>query len=161
VGPPGEEIHTDELGRVRVHFHWDRESRMDDGSSSWIHVSQPWGGAGFGAVNLPRVGQEVLVDFLGGDPDRPIIVGRVYTRVQKVPYPLPEGKTQSGWRSQSTPGGGGFNELRFEDAKGREVLSLQAQRDMKSLVKHDEELTIGNDRKKVVANNEDTTIGND
>ncbi|MCC6552341.1 MAG: type VI secretion system tip protein VgrG, partial [Polyangiaceae bacterium] len=83
VGAPGEEIHTDEFGRVRVHFHWDRESQMDDNSSCWIHVSQPWGGAGFGGTNLPRVGQEVIVDFLGGDPDRPVIVGRVYTNLQK------------------------------------------------------------------------------
>ena len=92
VGPPGEEIHTDEFGRVRVHFHWDRESSMDDKSSCWIHVSQSWAGSGYGWVTLPRIGQEVLVDFLGGDPDRPIIVGRVYTNLQKVPYKLPDNK---------------------------------------------------------------------
>lgn len=102
VGPAGEEIHTDEFGRVRVHFHWDRESRMDEKSSCWIHVSQSWGGAGYGGVNLPRIGQEVVVDFLGGDPDRPIITGRVYTNLQKVPYSLPASKTQSGWKSNVT-----------------------------------------------------------
>src|SRR5262249_44628703 len=96
VGPPGEEIHTDEFGRVRCHFHWDRESRMDADSSCWIHVSQPWGGTTYGGINLPRVGQEVIVDFLGADPDRPVITGRVYTNLEKVPYKLPENKTQSG-----------------------------------------------------------------
>src|SRR5262249_42052966 len=110
VGPPGEEIHTDEFGRVRVQFHWDREGKLDDNSSCWIHSSQPWGGAGYGGVNLPRVGQEVLVDFLGGDPDRPVIVGRVYTNLQKVPYKLPANKTQSGWKSNSTNNTGGYNE---------------------------------------------------
>ncbi|MDC3957227.1 type VI secretion system Vgr family protein [Polyangium jinanense] len=160
VGPPGEEIHTDEFGRVRVHFHWDRESKMDEDSSCWIHVSQPLAGPGFGVINLPRVGQEVLVDFLGGDPDRPVIVGRVYTNVQKVPYTLPENKTQSGWKSQSTPGGGGSNELRFEDAKGRELVFLQAERDQKSVVKNDEAITVGNDRTKRVQNDETVSIGN-
>jgi len=177
VGPPGEEIHTDEFGRVRVHFHWDRESQMDDTSSCWIHVSHAWGGAGYGGVNLPRVGQEVLVDFLGGDPDRPIIVGRVYTNLQKVPYGLPANKTQSGWKSNSTGGGGGYNEIMFEDSAGRELVRVQAEKDMTKLVKHDESNTVGhdrsrlvkhdesitvdNDRTKLVKNNESTTIGND
>jgi type VI secretion system secreted protein VgrG len=161
VGPPGEEIHTDEFGRVRVHFHWDRESRMDDNSSCWIHVSQPWGGAGYGAVNLPRVGQEVLVDFLGGDPDRPIIVGRVYTNLQKVPYGLPANKTQSGWKSNSTGGTGGYNEIMFEDAAGSELLRIQAERDLSKLVKHDETVTIGKDRTKTVGHDESVTIGHD
>src|SRR6185503_1113157 len=120
VGPAGEEIYTDEVGRVRVHCHWDRESGMDEKSSCWVHVSQPWGGAGFGGTNLPRIGQEVIVDFLGGDPDRPIITGRVYTNLQKTPYKLPENKTQSGWKSSSSPSTGGYNELRFEDKKGQE-----------------------------------------
>ena len=101
VGPPGDEIHCDELARVRVQFHWDREGRRDGGSSCWIPVNQPWGGSGFGAVNLPRVGQEVLVDFLGEDPDRPVIVGRVYTVTNPVPYALPQHKTVSGIRSET------------------------------------------------------------
>jgi type VI secretion system secreted protein VgrG len=146
VGPAGEEIHCDEFGRVRVHFHWDRESKMDDRSSCWIHVSQPWGGAGFGGVNLPRVGQEVLVQFLGGDPDRPVVVGRVFTNLQKVPYKLPEHKTRSGWRSSSTKATGGYNELMFEDEAGEELLQIQAERDFTKLVKHDETVTVGNDR---------------
>src|SRR5262249_11818611 len=153
VGPPGEEIHTDEFGRVRVHFHWDRESRMDDESSCWIHVSQPWSGAGYGGVNLPRVGQEVLVDFLGGDPDRPGIVGRVYTNLQRVPYHLPENKTQSGWKSQSTKGTGGYNEIMFEDEAGQELVRVQAEKDLHKLVKNDEEIAIGR--------NQSVTVGKD
>ncbi|MCA9619851.1 MAG: type VI secretion system tip protein VgrG, partial [Myxococcales bacterium] len=98
VGPAGEEIHCDEFGRVRVHFHWDRESKFDEKSSCWVPVSQPWGGTGYGGMNIPRVGQEVIIAFLGSDPDRPVIVGRVYTSLQKVPYGLPANKTQSGWR---------------------------------------------------------------
>jgi type VI secretion system secreted protein VgrG len=159
VGPPGDEIHTDEFGRVRVHFHWDRESKMDDNSSCWVHVSQPWGGAGYGMTNLPRVGQEVLVDFLGGDPDRPIIVGRVYTNLQKTPYKLPENKTQSGWKSNSTGGTGGYNEIMFEDASGKELLRMQAEKDMQKLVKHNEESTVGRDRTRIVKRNESVTVG--
>ncbi|WP_245678245.1 type VI secretion system Vgr family protein [Chondromyces crocatus] len=161
VGPAGEEIHTDEFGRVRVHFHWDRESAMDDRSSCWIHVSQPWGGAGFGGTNLPRVGQEVLVEFLGGDPDRPVIVGRLYTNLQKVPYKLPENKTQSGWKSNSTGKTGGYNELMFEDASGSELLRMQAERDLKKLVKNDESVTIGNDRTKEVGHDDLLRVVND
>jgi type VI secretion system secreted protein VgrG len=160
VGPPGEEIHTDEFGRVRVHFHWDRESRMDQNSSCWIHVSQPWGGTGYGGVNLPRVGQEVLVDFLGGDPDRPVIVGRVYTNLQKVPYPLPDNKTQSGWRSNSTNQTGGYNELMFEDSAGEELVRMQAEKDMHKLVKNDEEHTVGRDRTRQVGETERVSVGN-
>jgi type VI secretion system secreted protein VgrG len=159
VGPPGEEIHTDEFGRVRVHFHWDRESKMDDESSCWIHVSQPWGGAGYGGMNLPRVGQEVLIDFLGGDPDRPIIVGRLYTNLQKVPYGLPANKTQSGWKSNSTNNTGGYNEMMFEDSAGKELVRMQAERDLNKLVKNDESVTIGHDRTKLVKRNDDLTVG--
>ena len=159
VGPSGEEIHTDEFGRVRVHFHWDRESTMDSGSSCWIHVSQPWSGSGYGGTNLPRIGQEVLVDFLGGDPDRPIITGRVFTNLQKTPYKLPDNKTQSGWKSNSTGGGGGYNELMFEDAVGKELVRMQAERDMNKLVKNDEQSTVGRDRTRVVKRNEGVTVG--
>lgn len=105
VGPAGEEIHTDEFGRVRVQFHWDREGQRDERSSCWLPVSQAWGGASFGAVNLPRVGQEVLVDFLNADPDRPVVVGRVFTRNQPTPYALPANRTVSGLRSESSPRG--------------------------------------------------------
>lgn len=158
VGPKGEEIHTDEFGRVRVHFHWDRESRFDERSSCWIHVSQPWGGAGFGGTNLPRVGQEVLVSFLGGDPDRPIVVGRVYTNLQKTPYALPANKTRSGWRSCSSPHTGGYNEIMFEDAAGREVFSMQAERDRQTLVKRDDTTEIGRDRKITVKRHDTESV---
>jgi type VI secretion system secreted protein VgrG len=159
VGPAGEEIRTDEFGRVRVHFHWDRESKMDDDSSCWIHVSQSWGGAGFGGVNLPRVGQEVLVDFLGGDPDRPIITGRVYTNLQKVPYKLPESKTQSGWKSNSTGGGGGYNEVMFDDLGGSELFNMQAEKDLQKLVKNDERQKVGRNKHSVVGTNHHESVG--
>lgn len=159
VGPPGEEIHTDEFGRVRVHFHWDRESAMNEKSSCWIHVSQGWSGAGFGTIHLPRVGQEVLVDFLKGDPDRPIIVGRVYTNLQKVPYKLPDNKTQSGWKSQSTGDTGGYNEIMFEDAQGKELLRVQAEKDLNKLVKNNETETTGTNRTITVGKNRSATVG--
>jgi type VI secretion system secreted protein VgrG len=169
VGPAGEEIHVDEMGRVRVHFHWDRESQMNEQSSCWVPVSQPWGGAGFGAVNLPRIGQEVIVDFLGGDPDTPVVVGRVYTGVRQVPYTLPANKTQSGLKSYSSPATGGYNEMMFEDAAGRELLRIQAERDLTSLVKNDETTvvqndstsSIGHDEVHSVANNQTLFVGND
>jgi type VI secretion system secreted protein VgrG len=161
VGPHGDEIHTDEFGRVRVHFHWDRESKMDDNSSCWIHAVQPWGGSGYGGLNLPRVGQEVIVDFLGGDPDRPVITGRVYTNQQKVPYKLPQHKTRSTWKSDTSPGSGGFNEMMFEDLAGKELVWHQAQKNRRKLVKNDEVSTIGNDRMKLVKNNQiETTLAN-
>lgn len=161
VGPPGEEIHVDEFGRVRVHFHWDRESRMNQDSSTWIHVSQPWGGAGYGGTNLPRVGQEVIVDFLGGDPDRPIIVGRVYTNLQKTPYSLPANKTVSGLRSASSPATGGYNELMFEDASGRELVRFQAEKDFTGLVKNDYRMNIQHDRTSNVGNNDSESVFKD
>ncbi|XXY48652.1 type VI secretion system tip protein TssI/VgrG [Sorangium sp. So ce269] len=163
VGPAGEEIHTDEFGRVRVHFHWDRESKMNETSSCWIHVSQPWSGAGFGGTNLPRVGQEVIVDFLGGDPDRPVIIGRVYTNLQKTPYKLPDHKTQSGWKTRSYPGGdaANYNEIMFEDKKGQELVRMQAEKDLDKLVKNDERVRIGHDREKLVGHDDSLTVGND
>src|SRR5262249_27236655 len=120
VGPPGEEIHVDEFGRVRVQFHWDREGNWDSDSSCWIHGTEPWGGSGLGGTNLPAIGQEAIVAFLGGDPDRPVITGRVYTNPQKTPYTLPANKTQSGWKSNTSPTNGGYNELMFEDKAGQE-----------------------------------------
>jgi type VI secretion system secreted protein VgrG len=161
VGPPGEEIHTDEFGRVRVQFHWDREGQRDERSSCWIHVSQPWSGAGFGATNLPRVGQEVIVDFLGGDPDRPVITGRVYTNLQKTPYPLPENKTRSGWKSSSSPATGGYNEIMFEDKAGSELVHMRAQRNMTTQVNNDHFSTIGNNRSTSIFKHESKTVGGD
>src|SRR5262249_25665039 len=150
----GEEIHTDEFGRVRVQFPWDRQGKNDEESSSWLRVSQGWAGTGFGLINLPRVGQEVLVGFLEGDPDQPIIVGRVFNKANPVPYRLPQHKTRSTWKSRSSPGGNGFNELMFEDLAGRELVYVQAERDLRKLVKNDETITVGNDRQKLVKNDE-------
>lgn len=159
VGPKGHPIHTDEHGRVRVQFHWDRVGRFDDKSSTWIRVSQGWAGAGYGLLALPRVGQEVLVAFFGGDPDQPVVVGRVFNGPSPVPYKLPENATRSTWRSESVPGSDGFNELLFEDAKGRELVYLQAERNLDQLVKVDESITVGNNRSKQVGANETEVIG--
>ncbi len=145
VGPKGEEIYTDEHGRIKVQFHWDREGRMDEKSSCWIRVSQLWAGRGWGAVYLPRIGQEVIVDFLEGDPDRPIITGRVYHGTNRVPYALPAEKTKSTVKSDSSKGGGGFNELRFEDKKSREQIFIHAEKDYDLRVKNDRKEYIGDD----------------
>lgn len=159
VGPEGEEIHCDEFGRVRVRFHWDRESRFDENASIWIHVSQPWAGAGYGATMLPRVGQEVLVDFLGGDPDRPVITGRVYTAIQTTPYALPANKTQSGWKSNSSPSNGGYNEIMMEDKAGSELLRIRAQKDQQINVLHDRTTSVGHDCSTSVGNNQSLQVG--
>ncbi len=163
VGPQGEEIHTDEFGRVRVHFHWDRESQYDDNSSVWIPVSQPWAGVGFGGVNIPRIGQEVIVDFLGGDPDQPVVVGRLYTETQNVVYPLPANKTKSGWRSRTSPRGTAdeFNELMFEDKRDQELVRLQAQKDYTALIKHDSGVVIRNDSMSHVGRDETQGVERD
>jgi len=153
VGPKGQEIYCDELGRVRVQFPWDREGKSDDNSSIWMRVSQGWAGTGFGMINIPRIGQEVLVGFLEGDPDQPLVVGRVFNAVEQVPYKLPENKTVSGWKTNSSPGGGGYNEIKLEDKAGLELFYVQAQRNYDELIKNDEtERTIGNHRKTVVEN---------
>ncbi len=137
VGPAKEEIHTDPYGRVKVQFHWDREGTFDDNSSCWIRVSQGLAGAGYGMLFLPRVGQEVIVDFLEGDPDQPIITGRVYNNDHMPPYKLPAMRTRSAIRTCTSPGGQGANEIRFEDAKDKEQLMLYAQRDMHIHTTHD------------------------
>jgi type VI secretion system secreted protein VgrG len=159
VGPPGAEIHTDELGRVRVQFPWDREGEHDDHSSCWIRVSQAWAGTGFGMVAIPRVGQEVLVAFFEGNPDLPIIVGRVFNALAPVPYKLPESATQTGWKSAVSPGGEGFNEILFDDAKGRELVRIQAQRDLGKLVKQDEAEVTGRDQLIEVGRNRTASVG--
>lgn len=157
VGPSGQEIHTDEFGRARVQFPWDREGKSDDHSSCWMRVSQGWAGVGYGMITIPRIGQEVLVGFLDGNPDQPVVVGRVYNATQAVPYKLPDHKTRSTWKTNSSPGGGGDNELMFEDAKGSELVWMQAEKNLRRLVKNDETITIGNNRMKLVKNNETET----
>jgi type VI secretion system secreted protein VgrG len=159
VGPAGEEIFTDEHGRVKVQFHWDREGKRDENSSCWIRVSHPWAGKGWGSVSIPRIGQEVIVDFLEGDPDQPIIVGRVYNAGQMPPFGMPGGAVVSGIKSNSTKGGGGYNEISLNDTKGTELINVHGQYDMQTKVEHDERVTIGNNRTKSVAVNETTSIG--
>ncbi|WP_205904771.1 type VI secretion system tip protein TssI/VgrG [Diaphorobacter sp. HDW4A] len=126
TGPAGEEIYTDKYGRVKVQFHWDRYGKMDENSSCWIRVSQTWAGSNYGGMHIPRIGQEVIVDFLNGDPDYPIITGRVYNALQMPPWELPKHKTQSGTQTNWSKGGGGKNMLRFEDQKGIEHLELSS-----------------------------------
>jgi type VI secretion system secreted protein VgrG len=161
TGPGGEEVHVDEHGRVKVHFHWDRLGKKDDTSSCWIRVSQLWAGAGWGAMWIPRIGHEVVVDFIEGDPDRPIIVGRVYHGANVPPYPLPAEKTKSTIKSDSSKGGGGFNELRFEDKKGSEEVYLQGEKDWKILIKHDKSQKIGHDETLDVGHNQAIHLGHD
>ena len=158
VGPPGAEIHTDEHGRVRVQFHWDREGKRDDHSSCFLRVSQAWAGRGFGVAAIPRVGDEVLVGFFEGDPDQPVVVGRVHNSAARTPKSLPEQKTQSTWKSESTPGGGGWNEITFEDEKGRELVYMRAERDLERLVRQDESVTIGGSIETQIGASESRTV---
>ncbi|MCE6959794.1 type VI secretion system tip protein VgrG [Cereibacter sphaeroides] len=161
VGPAGAEIFTDEHARVKVHFFWDRLDGQDENSSCFVRVSQTWAGAGWGFIQIPRIGQEVIVDFIEGDPDRPIITGRVYNAEQMPPYGLPGSATQSGWKSNSSPGGGGWNELRFEDKAGSEEVYFQAQKDHNELIKNNEGRTIGNDFAEDVGHDATQSVGND
>ncbi len=137
VGPASEEIHTDPHGRIKVQFHWDREGKRDDRSSCWVRVGQTWGGLAWGAVYLPRIGQEVVVRFLEGDPDRPLIAGTVYNGANQVPYGLPADKTRTALKSSSSLGGAGFNELRIEDAAAREEIFTHAQKDETLITEND------------------------
>jgi len=179
VGPSGEEIYVDEYGRVKVQFFWDRLGKKDENSSCWIRVSQPWAGKAWGSIWTPRIGQEVVVDFLEGDPNQPLITGRVYNAMQVVPYTLPDNKTQSGFKSRSSLNGtpDDYNEIRFEDKKGQEDFVMWAQKDYHRTVEnddttlvmhdrmktinHDETTKVGHDRTEQVGNNEKITIGND
>ncbi|EKS71556.1 MULTISPECIES: type VI secretion system Vgr family protein [Caballeronia] len=163
VGPGGDEIYTDQYGRVKVQFFWDRQGKRDENSSCWIRVSQPWAGKGWGAIAIPRMGQEVIVDFLEGDPDRPIITGRVYNAEQMPPYDLPANMTQSGIKSRSSKGGSGANcnELRFEDKKGAEQVLIHAEKNQDIEVENDETHWVGHDRKKNIDHDETTVVKHD
>ncbi|MCP8635952.1 type VI secretion system tip protein VgrG [Pseudomonas mosselii] len=163
VGPSGEEIWTDQYGRVKVHFHWDRHDQSNENSSCWIRVSQATAGKNWGSIQVPRIGQEVIVSFLEGDPDRPIITGRVYNAEQTVPYDLPGGATQSGMKSRSSKGGSpaNFNEIRMEDKKGAEQLYVHAERNMDTVVEQSETLSVGINRNQTVGMLETITIGQD
>jgi type VI secretion system secreted protein VgrG len=169
VGPAGEEIHTDKYGRVKVQFHWDRYGKADQNSSCWVRVSQLWAGTQWGGIHLPRIGQEVIISFLEGDPDQPIITGRVYNNDQMPPYSLPANATQSGIKSRSSKGGSpaNFNEFRFEDRKGSEEIYLHGEKDWNIIIENNktqsvgvnESLSVGNNRTKTVGVDQSETIG--
>lgn len=161
VGPSGEEIYTDKYGRVKVQFFWDREGKKNENSSCWIRVSHPWAGQGWGSISIPRIGQEVIVDFLEGDPDQPIIVGRVYNAEQMPPFGLPGKAVISGVKSNSTKGGGGNNEISLDDTKGTELINIHAQYDQQKKVEHDERVLVGHDRTEEVGHDETLKIDND
>ncbi|HCL6816979.1 TPA: type VI secretion system tip protein TssI/VgrG, partial [Escherichia coli] len=157
TGPAGEEIFCDEHGRVRVKFNWDRYNPADQDSSCWIRVAQAWAGTGFGHLAIPRVGQEVIVDFLNGDPDQPIIMGRTYHQENRTPGSLPGTKTQMNIRSK-TYMGSGFNELKFDDATGREQVYIHAQKNMDTEVLNDRTTTVKHDHRETVKNDQTVTI---
>jgi type VI secretion system secreted protein VgrG len=164
VGASGDEITTDKYGRVKVSFFWDRNSPQDENSSCWIRVAQGWAGVGWGSIFIPRIGQEVVVDFLDGNPDRPIITGSVYNATTTVPYTLPDNKTRSTVKTNSSTGGGGFNEFRFEDKAGSEEVFFQAQKDYNKVVLNNETVKITQDTTTTVSQgNRSVTVsqGND
>ena len=168
VGPPGEEIFTDKYGRVKVQFHWDREGQNNADSSCWLRVSTSWAGQKWGSIHIPRIGQEVIVSFLEGDPDRPLVIGSVYNADMMPPYDLPGNKTQSGIKSRSSKGAGSanYNEIMFEDLKGSELIRTHAEKDQLVEVEndrtvkvhHDESITVEHDRIENVQNDETVTV---
>ncbi len=169
TGPPGEEIHTDEWGRVTVQFPWDRENPRDDTASTWIRVSQAQAGVGWGSLWIPRVGMEVIVQFVDGDPDRPVVTGTLYGGANPPPYDLPAEKAKSTIKSNSYPGGGGYNEIRFDDSAGAEEIFVHAQYDYNRVTGHnethrvgvDQSITVGQNQTIDVGVNQDVTIGVD
>ncbi|SEQ65003.1 type VI secretion system secreted protein VgrG [Pseudomonas sp. NFACC02] len=161
TGPVDEDIFCDEYGRVKVEFLWDRAELRSDRSSCWLRVSSSWAGDNFGSLTIPRVGMEVVVTFLEGNPDRPLITGCVPNKVMAVPYPLPANKTRTVLRSHSSPSSGGYNELSIEDRAGQELIYLRAQRDIEQLILNDSHVRIGNDCREQVAHDSHTLIGND
>ena len=163
VGPGGDEIYTDKYGRVKVQFHWDRDGKKDQNASCWVRVAQVWAGKNWGWMTVPRIGQEVIVDFLEGNPDQPIITGRVYNAEQMPPWALPANKTQSGILTRSSPGGSAANanELRFEDKKGSEQVYLHAEKNQDIEVENDETHWVGHDRTKTIDHDETSHIKHD
>ena len=161
TGPAGEEIHTDRHGRIKVQFHWDRLGKRDDKSSRWVRVAQMnWSGGTWGGMAIPRIGMEVVVEFIEGDPDRPLVTGTVFNGANTVPYPLPQNKTRMTIKSK-TYKGMGFNELRFEDEKGREEIFVHAQKDMNTVIENDETRVVREDRLTRISKNEIVQIGGD
>jgi len=153
TGPAGEQIHCDEYGRVKVQFFWDREGKADEHTSCWLRVSSSWAGDRYGAIAIPRIGMEVLVTFLEGDPDQPLITGCLYHKENPVPYELPANKTRSVFKTLSSPGGNGYNELRIEDRKGMEQIYVHAQRDWDENIEHDQKIRVGHERHDTVEAN--------
>ncbi|KJH85145.1 type VI secretion system tip protein TssI/VgrG [Stutzerimonas stutzeri] len=158
TGPAGEEIHCDEYGRIKAQFFWDREGQADDKTSCWLRVANSWAGDGYGGIAIPRVGMEVLVTFLEADPDQPLVTGCLYHAEHQVPYDLPANKTRSVFKTLSSPGGGGYNELRIEDRKGAEQIYIHAQRDWDENVEHDQKIRVGNERHDSVEKNSYTEL---
>ncbi len=158
TGPKGEEIHCDQYGRVKVQFHWDHQGQADNSSSCWLRVSSSWAGDRYGGIAIPRVGMEVLVTFLEGDPDQPLVTGCLYHAEHVVPYDLPANKTRSVFKTLSSPGGGGYNELRIEDRKGQEQIYIHAQKDWDENVEHDQKIRIGHERHDSVEANSYTEL---
>jgi type VI secretion system secreted protein VgrG len=163
VGPAGEEIFTDEHARVKVHFFWHRHDQEDENAGCWIRVASIWAGQNWGGIHIPRIGQEVIVEFLEGDPDRPIITGRVYNASQPPPYDLPTNKTQSGIKSRSSLGGtpDNFNEIRFEDKIGEEEMYIHAEKDQNTVVENDQGIEVGRDRKEEIGRDRSLLVGRD
>jgi type VI secretion system secreted protein VgrG len=159
VGPAGDEIHTDKYGRVKVQFHWDRYGKKDQNSSCWIRVSHPWAGKGWGSVATPRIGQEVIVDFLEGDPDQPIITGRVYNAELQPPFGFPAGAVISGVKSD-THKGNGYNEISLDDTAGKERITIHGQYDMNSTIEHDQTTTVHNCRTDRIDVDDSESVGN-
>ena len=159
VGKAGEEIWTDEHGRVKVQFHWDRYGLEDENSSCWMRVSQVHAGKGFGGIDIPRIGEEVIVSCLEGDPDQPIITGRVYNSDNKPPTGLPSAGMVSGLKSNSTPGGGGYNEMVMDDTSGSEKITIHGQYNMDTTVENDQTLTVNNNRTSTIAVDDAETVG--
>ena len=160
VGPSGDEIYTDKFGRVKLQFDWDRRDSRNEKSSCWVRVAQVWAGAKWGAIHIPRIGHEVMVEFLDGDPDRPIVTGRLYNTDCMPPYELPKNQTQSGIKSRSSKGGSdsNFNEIRFEDLKGKEELHIQAELDMSTNVKRNQTLYVGGDQSITIHGNQTVSV---
>ncbi|HVZ33084.1 MAG TPA: type VI secretion system tip protein TssI/VgrG, partial [Polyangiaceae bacterium] len=161
VGPSADEIYTDQYGRIKVQFHWDREGKLDEHSSCWIRVAQMWAGPSWGAQHIPRIGHEVVVSFLEGDPDQPLVTGSVYNGLNTPPFSLPGEKEVSGVKSRSTQNGGkGYNELSFDDTTGKELVNFHAQKDLKTVVENSQDALVRNERyTKIGADDTQVVVG--
>lgn len=159
VGKAGEEIWVDKHGRIKVQFHWDREGKRDENSSCWVRVATTWAGKGWGSIQIPRIGQEVVVDFLEGDPDSPLVTGSVYNGEQSPPMGMPQGGMKSGMISRSTKGGGGYNEISIDDSKGKEGMTIHAQYDRNTTVENDDTLKVNNNRSGSIAVDDSLKVG--